>query len=54
MEAFLLIVTFIILALLIAVNIYILALYVHAEDRGFGASIFPKAIVVDCQQNKLH
>jgi LMBR1 domain-containing protein 1 len=32
--------------ILLAINIYILALYVHAEDKGFGTALYCKILVV--------
>ena len=32
--------------ILIAINIYILALYVHTDDKGFGTAVFPKILVI--------
>jgi len=46
MDTFLLIATIVIGLILLFVNIYLLALYVHPEDRGFGASLTPKVLVV--------
>jgi len=45
-DAFLTIAAVVILILLLVVNTYLLALYLHPEDRGFGASVAPKIIVV--------
>lgn len=45
-DAFLTIAAVVILILLLVVNTYLLALYQHPEDRGFGASVAPKIIVV--------
>ena len=47
MDVFLLVATIIIALLLLFINLYLLAVYVHPEDRGFGASIFPKIVVVN-------
>jgi len=46
MDTFLLITSVVIGLILLLVNVYLLALYVHPEDRGFGASLFPKVLVV--------
>jgi len=32
--------------ILIAINIYILALYVDTDDKGFGTAVFPKLLVI--------
>jgi len=32
--------------ILLAINIYILALYVHTDDKGFGTAVFPKLLVI--------
>jgi len=32
--------------ILIAINIYLLALYVHADDKGFGTALYCKILVV--------
>ena len=46
MDIFLLIVVIIVGLLLLYVNIYLLALYCHPEDGGFGASLICKIVVV--------
>ena len=46
MDVFLIIITIIMGLLLLYVNIYLLALYCHPEDRGFGTSCICKIIVV--------
>ena len=46
MDIFLLIVVIIVGVLLLYVNIYLLALYCHPEDGGFGASLICKIVVV--------
>ena len=45
-DIFLLIVVIILALILIGVNIYLLVYYSHPDDEGFGASIWPKCIVV--------
>lgn len=32
--------------ILIAINIYLLALYVHTDDKGFGTALYCKVLVV--------
>jgi len=46
MDALLLVFIIIISILLLLVNVYILAVYIHPDDKGFGNSIFPKIIIV--------
>ncbi|CAD8181779.1 unnamed protein product [Paramecium octaurelia] len=46
MDVFLIIISCIIAVLLLGINIYILALYCHPSDSGFGASLFCKILVV--------
>lgn len=46
MDAFLLISTIIIAVVLLFVNIYVLAIYIHPDDKGFGTSILAKILVV--------
>ena len=45
-DAFLTVAAVVVLILLLVVNTYLLALYQHPEDRGYGASVLPKIIVV--------
>jgi len=45
-DAFLTVAAVVVLVLLLVVNTYLLALYQHPEDRGYGASVLPKIIVV--------
>ena len=46
MDIFLIIMTSIVGLLLILSNIYILAVYCHPEDNGFGSSLWCKIIIV--------
>lgn len=46
MDVVLLIVVIILVLVLIGVNIYLLVYYSHPDDEGFGASVWPKIIVV--------
>lgn len=46
MDVFLIIIMCVVGILLMIVNIYLLALYCHPEDGGFGASLFCKIVVV--------
>lgn len=46
MDIFLLIATILVAVIIVAVNTYLLAIYIHPDDRGFGASLFPKILVV--------
>lgn len=46
MNLYLLISLIVILALLIIVNIYLLAYFCHPDDKGWGATLFCKALVV--------
>jgi len=46
MEAFLIIVTILFAIITILVNIYLLALYCHADDKGWGTTGFSQAVVV--------
>jgi hypothetical protein len=32
--------------ILLAINIYLLALYVHTDDKGFGTALYCKVLVV--------
>lgn len=47
MNAFLLISIIIITVVLLIVNVYLLAIYIHPDDKGFGVSILPKIVVVN-------
>jgi len=46
MDAFLLISIIVVAVVLLLVNIYLLAIFIHPDDKGFGTSIFPKIVVV--------
>lgn len=46
MDWFLIIVILILAVVLLGVNFYLLALYCHPEDRGWGSSLFCKILVV--------
>lgn len=46
MNTLLIILTLIFVAILIAVNIYILRLYVHADDKAFGTGLYCKVLIV--------
>jgi hypothetical protein len=46
MNALLVILTLIFVAILIAVNIYILRLYVHADDKALGTALYCKILIV--------
>lgn len=46
MDAFLIVVTVLLFLLLAYISIYLLALYCHPQDAGFGASLFCKLLVV--------
>ena len=46
MNALLVIITLVFVALLIAVNIYILRLYVHADDKALGTALYCKILIV--------
>jgi len=46
MNVFLLISIIIITIVLLIVNVYLLAIYIHPDDKGFGTSILPKILVV--------
>jgi membrane protein YdbS with pleckstrin-like domain len=46
MNALLVILTLIFVAVLIAVNIYILRLYVHADDKAIGTALYCKVLIV--------
>lgn len=50
MDIVLIIMIVIVSLLLLYVNIYLLALYCHPDDGGFGASLVCKIIVVLCLQ----
>jgi len=43
--------TIFIFLVVLAVSFYVMAIYCHPEDKGFGASIFCKVLVV-CLTNK--
>lgn len=45
-NAVLIILACIFVAILIAINIYILALYVHVDDKGWGTALYCKVLVV--------
>lgn len=45
-NAVLIVLACIFVAILIAINIYILALYVHTDDKGFGTALYCKILVV--------
>jgi hypothetical protein len=46
MDVVLLVVTILLALILVGVNIYLLVYYSHPDDEGFGASWWPKIIVV--------
>jgi hypothetical protein len=46
MNALLVILTLIFVAILIAVNIYILRLYVHADDKALGTALYCKILII--------
>lgn len=46
MDYFLLIISIVVFIISIISSIYILAIYCHSEDKGFGASLFCKILVV--------
>lgn len=46
MNALLVILTLVFVAILIAVNIYILRLYVHADDKAIGTALYCKVLIV--------
>jgi LMBR1 domain-containing protein 1 len=51
MDIFALIISIILGVLLVFVNFYILALYCHPEDGGFGSSLICKIVVVKIEMN---
>lgn len=46
MDWYILIVSIVVLIMLILINIYVLAIYCAADEKGFGSTWFPKAVVV--------
>ena len=46
MEAYLIILIVVMTIILLAVNIYLLALYIHPDDKGWGTAIYCKVLVV--------
>ena len=46
MEAYLIILIVVMTLILLAVNIYLLALYIHPDDKGWGTAIYCKVLVV--------
>ena len=46
MEAYLIVLIVIMTIILLAVNLYLLALYVHPDDKGWGTAIYCKILVV--------
>ncbi len=49
MDAFLLVSTVVVGILLVIANIYLFALFIHPDDRGFGDRKFPIVMVVKIQ-----
>lgn len=45
-DVFLIIVTIVLTILLIAANFYLLALYCHKDDKGWGAATYCKVMVI--------
>ena len=46
MEAFLIAITVLFALIMILVNIYLLAMYCHPDDKGYGAAGFSQVLVV--------
>lgn len=53
MDAFLLILVFVFMAIIIMVNLYILAYYSHPLEARFGGSIFAKIMIVSIHNHPL-
>lgn len=46
MEAYLIVLIVVMTIILLAVNVYLLALYVHTDDKGWGTAVYCKVLVV--------
>ena len=46
MEAYLIILIVVLSIILLGINIYLLALYVHSDDKGWGTAIYCKILVI--------
>jgi LMBR1 domain-containing protein 1 len=46
MDALLIVLTVFFVLILLGVNIYLLALYIHTDDKGWGTAIYCKVLVV--------
>ena len=46
MEAYLIVLIVVMAVVLLGVNIYLLALYIHPDDKGWGSALYTKILVV--------
>ena len=46
MEAYLIVLIVVLTIILLGVNVYLLALYVHSDDKGWGTAIYCKVLVI--------